>query len=37
MMDVERIALLAGMGLVIAITFFIFWGPLPKPRKKGKF
>jgi ubiquitin carboxyl-terminal hydrolase 30 len=36
-MDVERIAMFAGMGLVIAISLFVLWGPLPKPRKKGKF
>lgn len=35
MMDVERIAMFAGVGFAIAVGLFVLWGPSPKPRKKG--
>jgi len=34
-MDVERIAMFAGVGFAIAVGLFVLWGPSPKPRKKG--
>ncbi|XP_072746825.1 ubiquitin carboxyl-terminal hydrolase 30 homolog [Anoplolepis gracilipes] len=35
-MDVERIAIFAGVGFAIAVGLFVLWGPSPKPRKKGQ-
>ncbi|XP_029675319.1 ubiquitin carboxyl-terminal hydrolase 30 homolog [Formica exsecta] len=35
-MDVERIAMFAGVGFAIAVGLFVLWGPSPKPRKKGQ-
>lgn len=34
-MDVEKIAMFAGVGFAIAVGLFVLWGPSPKPRKKG--
>ncbi|EZA53986.1 hypothetical protein DMN91_000307 [Ooceraea biroi] len=35
-MDVEKIAMFAGVGFAIAVGLFVLWGPSPKPRKKGQ-
>ncbi|KAG5337927.1 UBP30 hydrolase, partial [Acromyrmex charruanus] len=35
-MDVEKIAVFAGVGFAIAVGLFVLWGPSPKPRKKGR-
>ncbi|KAL6426922.1 hypothetical protein ACFW04_009268 [Cataglyphis niger] len=35
-MDVERIAMFAGVGFAIVVGLFVLWGPSPKPRKKGQ-
>ncbi|XP_067213332.1 ubiquitin carboxyl-terminal hydrolase 30 homolog [Linepithema humile] len=35
-MDVEKIAMFAGVGFAIVVGLFVLWGPSPKPRKKGQ-
>ncbi|KAF7378848.1 ubiquitin carboxyl-terminal hydrolase 30 isoform X2 [Vespula maculifrons] len=36
MMDVDKIAVFAGVGLAVAVGAFVLWGPSPKPRRRGK-
>lgn len=35
MMDVDKIAVFAGVGLAVAVGAFVLWGPSPKPRRRG--
>lgn len=36
-MDKEQVALLAGVTIcVLSIGAFIFWGPNPRPKRRGK-
>lgn len=35
-MDVDRIGLIAGIGVALAIGAFVLWGPTPKPRRRGQ-
>ncbi|XP_074105869.1 ubiquitin specific protease 30 [Cotesia typhae] len=35
-MDVERLAIVAGVGFALAVGAFVLWGPGPRPRKRGK-
>lgn len=34
-MDVEKIAMVAGVGFALAIGAFVLWGPSPRPRRRG--
>lgn len=36
-MDVEKIAVFAGVGFALAVGAFVLWGPSPKPRRRGEF
>ncbi|XP_034952468.1 ubiquitin carboxyl-terminal hydrolase 30 homolog [Chelonus insularis] len=35
-MDVERLAVFAGVGVALAVGAFVLWGPAPRPRKRGR-
>lgn len=35
-MDVERLAVFAGVGFALGVGAFVLWGPTPRPRKRGK-
>ncbi|XP_015597416.1 ubiquitin carboxyl-terminal hydrolase 30 homolog [Cephus cinctus] len=35
-MDVERIAVFAGVGFALAVGAFVLWGPSPRPRRRGQ-
>lgn len=36
MMDVEKIAVFAGVGFAVAVGAFVLWGPSPRPKRRGK-
>ncbi|XP_046619559.1 ubiquitin carboxyl-terminal hydrolase 30 homolog isoform X1 [Neodiprion virginianus] len=35
-MDVEKIAMVAGVGFALVIGAFVLWGPSPRPRRRGQ-
>ncbi|XP_012272475.1 ubiquitin carboxyl-terminal hydrolase 30 homolog [Orussus abietinus] len=35
-MDVEKIAVFAGVGFALVVGAFVLWGPSPRPRRKGQ-
>ncbi|XP_012255280.2 ubiquitin carboxyl-terminal hydrolase 30 [Athalia rosae] len=35
-MDVEKIAMVAGVGFALAVGAFVLWGPSPRPRRKSQ-
>ncbi|XP_063983317.1 ubiquitin carboxyl-terminal hydrolase 30 homolog [Diachasmimorpha longicaudata] len=35
-MDVERLAVFAGIGFAIGVGAFVLWGPTPRPRRRGQ-
>ncbi|XP_043282295.1 ubiquitin carboxyl-terminal hydrolase 30 homolog [Venturia canescens] len=35
-MDVERVAMFAGVGFALGIGAFVLWGPSPNPRRRGQ-
>ncbi|XP_011312033.1 ubiquitin carboxyl-terminal hydrolase 30 homolog [Fopius arisanus] len=35
-MDVERLAVFAGIGFALGVGAFVLWGPTPRPRRRGQ-
>ncbi|CAB0034584.1 unnamed protein product [Trichogramma brassicae] len=35
-MDFDKISVISAVGFAVAIGAFVFWGPSPKPRRKGQ-
>lgn len=35
-MDVERLAMFAGVGVALGVGAFVLWGPTPRPKRRGQ-